>query len=257
MGRFGSQVNGLLDRTAKDFARKTVGFASVREKVDRSRMLQEHIASVASRLFLQQMGIAAVDATDELKKKLFELACASDSDGDVVGGLQAVSECLARFALRVGELKCPQLEALWEDSMQRQEADLRTSLEGILTQFPESTSAKLAQLRRTERAVQADAKSRKKRARALGVSLSLVGMLRLPGRGGFQGVVNYAASILNTPVDFLLGVQNDGEALEVCSYCCDFNDQFLIIDIDLNITGDGRRKRTPSSAHSAEVQLCH
>jgi hypothetical protein len=65
--------------------------------------------------------------------------------------------------------------------------------------------------------VQADAKLRKKRARVFGVSLSLVGMLRLPGRGGFQGVVNYAANILNTPVDFLLGVQNDGEGFEVSS----------------------------------------
>jgi hypothetical protein len=65
-------------------------------------------------------------------------------------------------------------------------------------------------------------RKRKGLAKALGVSLSLVGMLRPPGFGNLQGFVGYATSLLGLPWGLLLGVQNDGDSPEVSK--CGGND---------------------------------
>jgi hypothetical protein len=65
-------------------------------------------------------------------------------------------------------------------------------------------------------------RKRKGLAKALGVSLSLVGMLRPPGFGNLQGFVGYATSLLGLPLDLMVGVQNDGDSPEVSK--CGRND---------------------------------
>jgi len=118
--------------------------------------------------------------------------------------------------------------------------EITNKFETMIKEFPESPELKLLEAQQLERQVsQGPPRRKKKRTKALfasqgqpgdgngeeprifgifkafNVGLQLVGMFRPPGYGNLQGFIGYATSILGLPLDLLLGVQNDGDSIEM------------------------------------------
>jgi hypothetical protein len=154
-------------------------------------------------------------------------------------GRKLIRVMMFKFQTSVADLEVPSL-GLTYDSIK---SELSTSLETILTEFPESTSAKLVAIKKIQKKVSAP---KKKGGRTVNVALSIVGMLRPPGYGNLQGFANYATAISGLPVDFLFGMQNDGDSPEVSPspghlYICSF------IVVWYLIADHRRRQRVPIS----------
>ncbi|KAJ1430660.1 hypothetical protein B484DRAFT_418729 [Ochromonadaceae sp. CCMP2298] len=214
VGRFASRVAQLLSSVRKDFNQRTSGAEVVRERGERLRLLREHVLTSAQRLFRQQLLIVEFKAAADFKRALLVLA---SREGE---GLEEQQAALRRAVLD-SKAACASLEdeALGLSLTEERVVEVTAVLEGILRGFPDSPAAKLEEVKRLERQARAGARGfgERKRgvAKALGVSLSLVGMLRPPGFGNLQGFVGYATSMLGLPLELLLGVQNDGDSPEV------------------------------------------
>lgn len=240
MGKFAQRVQQLLTAVRKDFHLRTAGgdaLLLVRERGDRLRMLREHVLLAVSRLFLQQLMVADFAVTDGFRQDLARLVAREDLGESA---LKEQEQAALRKALFLYRTKVSDLEdaTLGMTLSEERITELTAALENILREFLESATAKLEEVRKVERLARrgraggdmpATGRGRKRKslAKALGVSLGLVGMLRPPGYGNLQGFVGYATSLLGLPLDLLLGVQNDGDAPEVSGFVCIASD-FLV-----------------------------
>lgn len=91
--------------------------------------------------------------------------------------------------------------------------DFSTVLQRELAEIPESALAKLEDIKKVDKNAQRPRKSRRGSPR-FSVSLNLVGMIKPPGSGNLQGFAGYSSGIFGLPVDFLIGIQNDGDSPE-------------------------------------------
>ena len=226
VGNFAERVALLLSAAKTDFNKKVVAGATqlaVRERGQRMSMLTGHILAAARRLFRQQQLIIEFAVTNDFRNALTKLVAREDLTAaeQKEQEQQALRRAIFDYKAMAAKLEDSALGLVVDDERL---SDVTAALEEIMREFPESPAAKLEEVRKVERQARrqssgsgggGDGKRRKGLAKALGVSLSLVGMLRPPGYGNLQGFIGYATSLLGLPLDLLLGVQNDGDSPEV------------------------------------------
>ena len=103
---------------------------------------------------------------------------------------------------------------------------VRARLQRVIETFPESGTYQLKEIIAAQNSFQdksakgnarspLEDKNGSERSRYVKVALGLVGMLRPPGFGNFQGFLGYATNLMGAPLELILGVQNDGDSPEV------------------------------------------
>lgn len=153
----------LLDSLSNEFNKKTAGSALVRERSERLRSLQDHALTLAGRLSQQQLAALETQAAAAYQKELLKLlreapSAAQDGEEAKPGQKelqeQALRKTLFSFKAQAAEIESEQLGPAFDGSpeLQRRRLDgLAESLEAIRRDFPESSIAKLEELRKTER----------------------------------------------------------------------------------------------------------
>jgi hypothetical protein len=213
IGRFGSRAMQMLKTVQNKYFVDTSDSILVREKMTRARQLNQTMKSIMIGLHKQQLEILRNQIIESFRNKLKVLAVesveSSDFSQDSSVGI-AVEESLEEYRNKCILLNCPSMNL---DSTYT-ENSLLQELKGIAKAFPESSTGKLCALKRFEKN-SITGTSKKKNKRSFNVALSLVGMLRPPGFGNLQGFLGYSTGIFGLPLDFLLGVQNDGDSAEV------------------------------------------
>lgn len=208
---FPKRIHDILSSVISEYSGLVTGSMAVRERLDRLRMLRDHIVTSAIRLFEQQIDIKEFQLMKQFRKELAHAYAQSSEDGSA---LQAVvRKAMLDFKAAISSLEDESLGFVVSSGHIN---DYSSKLQAIAKEYPESAEAKLTDVKRMEREV--SRKPRKKnrgKNRAISVSMNLVGMLRPPGYGNLQGFVGYATSLLGLPVDLLLGVQNDGDSPEI------------------------------------------
>lgn len=207
--KFGSRVQSLLDSVKVKFTERTVGSSLSLDRAERAKSLHERIEAVTNVLYRQQLQILKVQTANNFKKELRKLA-ASEQPSTSELEQQLLRKAIFDFQLKAVDLDVQSLEI----SSESHYSDILKQLEDILIEFPESSASKLEAIKKFDRKVK---KPSKKNGRAVNVALSFVGMLRPPGYGNLQGYATYAAAFAGIPVDFIVGIQNDGESPEVVS----------------------------------------
>jgi hypothetical protein len=207
VGKFGERVQQLHDTVRKTFNAETAGCLVVRDRAARAAQLSAIVSTASSTLFKQQLAILQADALAKLKRGLIALArkhmeVPSDEEQRL---LRKVSY---DFQLSATEIEIPTLNLLSTDA----QGELNTSLKSALEEFADSPFAKLEAVRKVERQSH---RTHRQKQKGLNIALNLVGMLRPPGNGGLQGFVGYSSGLLGLPVEFLLGVHNDGDSPEI------------------------------------------
>lgn len=213
LASFGKRVQELLETILRDFHAKVQGTVLIVERAERANQLKTNILTTAVDMFSRQVGVQEQNSLQRFRREL----------GKLYGKVESPSASEVDQLLRkaIFEHKAA-LSSLENESLGFVVDDLQEftkKLETEAVEFPSSLAYKLIALRRAEQQIK-DAPKKKKRRKEgflsfLKVSTTIVGMLRPPGYGGFQGYVNYRSSILGRPLDFLLGVQNDGESPEI------------------------------------------
>jgi len=227
VGKFSSRVSQLLSALRRDFYQRTASPAAislVRERGDRLMSLRQHVLGSAGRLFLQQLVVLEFYTVASFKRELAKLIAREDLDEIGRKELEQVQlrKSVFEYRAQASDLEDAALGFVLSDE---RVSELTATLEAILQEFPVSPTAKLEEVRKLERLAYkgklaqpprtGPGRKRKGLAKALGVTLGLVGMLRPPGLGNLQGFVGYATSALGLPLELLLGVHNDGETAEV------------------------------------------
>jgi hypothetical protein len=207
VGKFNDRVQKLHETVQKAFYDATQGCIMVKERAERAQLLSNSLATSTSNLFRQQLSLAQVKITAEFKDELIKIA-QKDSVADDEEQ-QALRKSLFNFRTMIADLEVD----IFGLSANEFNEELSTSLQTILTEFPESPAAKLEAARKMEKAAK---KPRKKKGeRAVNIGLNLVGMLRPPGYGNLQGFCGYSTGLFGLPFDIMLGVQNDGDSPEI------------------------------------------
>ncbi len=171
-------------------------------------MLGDYIRSIAKTLYDQQVAIILSDVTRSFKTRLPALSAAGVP---ALSAQDAVRRSVSEFQSRVEELRSDDQLDLLSSGQGDGAAGLTESLERLLVDYADSPAGKLAQMRQIEAIARKSSSSKKKGKRGIMPSLSLVGMLRLPGAGNLQGLVGYGARLMGLPVDLLLGVDNNSD----------------------------------------------
>lgn len=210
---FPKRIKQLIASILTEFNKKVSGTIMVRERAERARMLRDYIFSAAIRLFDHQVLIKEAEVFRKAKKELVKIY--STKEGPSTEQIQNLQrKGLFDYRASMSQLE---EETLGLTVAEERVTDYSEKLDGLIKEFPESAEAKLIEIKQLEKQVMEKPKKKKKRnaAKMLGISLSLVGMLRPPGFGNLQGFIGYATSLFGLPLDLLLGVQNDGDSPEV------------------------------------------
>lgn len=210
VAKFGARVESLMQAVRDLFLQRTLGSLVVRERAERLKQLEAYIASSVTLLYKQQLVVAAGDVTQRFEKNLLRLLTTSAGAQSAEDEQLLLRSALFQFRTLATDLGVPSLNL----SAEAAEKDLQDDLIKLKDDFPESPAARLAELQRMDREVKRPRKKSKGK-RAVNLALSLVGMLRPPGFGSFQGFAGYATSLFGLPFDILMGVQNDGDSAEV------------------------------------------
>lgn len=207
VGKFNDRIQKLHESVQKTFYDATQGCIMVKERAERVQLLANSLATSTSNLFRQQLSLAQVKITAEFKEELIKIA-QKDSVADDEEQ-QAMRKALFNFRTMISDLEVDIFGLSANDFNE----ELSTTLQTILTDFPESPAAKLEAARKMERTAKRPRK--KKGERAINIGLNLVGMLRPPGYGNLQGFCGYSTGLFGLPFDIMLGVQNDGDSPEI------------------------------------------
>lgn len=225
VGRFSESVSQVGNVCLDVFRLSTAGSGRSgeggRERVDRLRLLQEHLQTGVARLVRQQESLLESEVTKDLRESLVELWERDEEEVEVevedVKRKEEIQQLLRKSVFQF-QAKAAELGEVSESRL----SEIRESLSELVNEFPESSSAKLAEVRRLDKQAKRGSGGKgkgKKRFTGLpklsNLGLSLVGMLRPPGYGNLQGFVGYATSLLGLPLELLLGVHNDGDSPEI------------------------------------------
>lgn len=221
---FPLRVGQLLAAVERDFSQGVEASTAplVRDRGERLRGLKDYVLNAAGRLYVQQLVIVEFKVLNSFRQELSRFI-AQDLSEEMRREQEqaALRKALFSYRTQAAEMEDAELGFVMTEA---RVAELSTTLETVLREFPDSAMARLEEVRKMERqarrgksteATTGRGRKRKGIAKALGVSLSLVGMLRPPGYGNLQGFIGYATSMLGLPLDLLLGVQNDGDSPEV------------------------------------------
>lgn len=228
VGRFDDLVKQLQEAVLGDFRIRTAGCVTPRERADRQKLLQSHLTTGSNRLLRQQLAVLESQVTKDFRQALLQLLVNSPSSTSEEAGeadaavmkeqqQQQLRKSVFQFQTKLQELAGDGGNFLDDGD---KVAEMRESLQTTLKEFPETSAAKLEEVKKIEREAKSGASGRKKKRfsgipKISNVALSLVGMLRPPGHGSLQGFVGYATSMVGLPLDLLLGFHNDGDSPEV------------------------------------------
>ena len=260
VGRFSEQVDRLLDDTRASFLAATSGSVMVKERTSRLAQLLGVVAVEARGVFQEQVELLRGDALRRMKRELVRLGSMDDAppSSPDSAGTQTEIRSLSASRLAAQEAARSRIltsfrtltDALAVSSLglrvdEKVEKELQDELCKICDEFESSGVGKAVAMASLEREVQrggnpGEAVGATPKRRGIGVALTIVGLLRPPGWGNFQGIINYdASSMLGRflPLKIVLGVQNDADAPEVLA---DDRDQPLLriqprihVDVDL------------------------
>ncbi len=215
--QFGARAGNLLKLIQSDYNARTVGSVCARTRGERYLQLREHVASHVALLRRQQTALIATEVKIGLKRQLVALLRAG-SYASAAAGLEEFGQVARKAALSDFDR---QVEYLQSDQMasagtERQQLQLfARELQQMLDAFPESPGANLEQTRRLLRHSKSSSDRKAPHSSAMQVSMSLVGMLKPPGKGNLHALVSYGSRLLGLPLELTLGVLNDGESMEV------------------------------------------
>jgi hypothetical protein len=199
-------VQDLLEKSQNRYRARTLGVVTAREKADKARQMVEAVFAPVRSLFSQQVSILETNTLNNFRKVL-RAQVVNDQPVSAEKNQQLLRQAVFDFQTKVGELEV----ATFGLTLESVKSDIASTLETMLKDFPESSIARLEAIKKLDKKVS----NPKKKGRAVNVALSVVGMLRPPGYGNLQGYFNYATAFGGLPVDFLFGVQNDGDSPEV------------------------------------------
>lgn len=216
LAKFPDRIKTLLSTSLLDFNSRIGSSASmIRERTEKAKLIRDSVLGSASRLFDQQMFLVELQQLQKLKKQLEKLYQSTDEVSK--GDLQALARrALFEFKTAASELEESSIGLKVPDAKL---TDYSSKVDLITKEFVDSPDAKLIELKKLEKKTRNENSKKKSGGigQMFGVGLSIVGMLRPHGYGNLQGFLSYATSIIGLPIDFLLGVQNDGDSLEVRS----------------------------------------
>lgn len=232
VGKFGGRVVQLMDEVRSGFLASTRGSVMVKERSSRLAQLMRFVTSEVSSMFDAQVQSLRYEAERRMRAELLRLA-AKTSVPDSASALassgkenraeledEARRQVLQWFRLSSQDIQVPSLGLLVDVET---EGELEAQLRKLCKDFSSSAVAKALAMQQMEKqikrsAARSDVEGELGRKRGIGVSLSLVGMLRPPGYGNIQGVVSYVAPALLggvLPLSLVLGFQNDADTPEV------------------------------------------
>ena len=211
VGKFGDRVQQLLKSVRKAYNTRTIGTITVRDRAERSRQLEEHLATAVSELFTQQLSNLQSSTIIKFRRSLVKLV-ASPAGFQPEEEQQALRRALFNLRTATSDLE---VESLGLSSATMQ-SEVSITLQAIATEFPETAAARLEEVRKVEKSTKRPPKT--KGQKAVNIGLNLVGMLRPPGFGNLQGFLGYTTGLLGLPLELLLGVQNDGDTPEVTNF---------------------------------------
>lgn len=216
LARFPDRVATLLSTSLMDFNKRAgQSSALIREKTEKARSIRDSIVTGANKLFEQQLVVVELQQLQKVKFALEKLY--QSTAGDEIS--KAKFQQLVRKALFDFKIACNNLEdeSIGLKLSNQRIQDFNAKVDLLVKDFPESPEAKLIELKNMENKLndKPASKNGKTFSEIFGVGLSIVGMLRPHGYGNLQGFLTYATSLVGFPVDFMLGVQNDGDSLEV------------------------------------------
>ena len=248
IGKYATRLSGLLLNIKNDYnkniinnIKNTKGGSNsiIRERSERLKLLNDYILIAGERLFRQQIIIIEYIIINKFRDNLLLLLQNNDKvdsnvddDNDSTNNennnlreseQNLLRKCIFEYKTKISDLEDEKLNLILTEEKVN---EFTTILTTVLSEFPESSQAKLLEIKKLEKKVKKKNKKnnsvnngrgrkRKGVAKLLGISLQLVGMLRPPGFGNLQGYVGYATSLLGFPLDLLLGIQNDGDSPEV------------------------------------------
>lgn len=218
VSNFASRVNSLILTTLGDFNRRVLGSPLVRERIERAKYLRSFIISSSQKMFYQIVQLKELEHTRVFQKEL--VAVYKKYGGQDEKSQEMLAHSVKQLVRKFGFDYKAALAAIEDEGLgfvvpESEMKEFSEKVEAIANAFPESADARLIELRKMEKNVNKPPRKKKRRMGGLGFSLSLVGMLRPPGFGNLQGFCGYATSLFGIPLDFLVGVQNDGDSLEV------------------------------------------
>lgn len=245
IGKFATRLSGLLLNIKNDYNKNIINNVKnnkggsnsiIRERSERLKLLNDYILIAGERLFRQQIIIIEYIIINKFRDNLLSLLQNTDKidnniDDDNDGSINEnnnlreseqnlLRKCIFEYKTKVSDLEDEKLNLILTEEKVN---EFTTILTTILSEFPESSIAKLSEIKKIDKQVKKKNKNnnsgrgrkRKGIAKLLGLSFQLVGMLRPPGFGNLQGYIGYASSLLGFPLDLLLGIQNDGDSPEV------------------------------------------
>ncbi len=229
VGSYAARVRQLLRGALTAFDQRTRHCQEAAEaRLQHFMQLKDYIMYAADRMYGQQMLLVENEVKKGVTKELLKSAAEGLRQGKAAPEMasattQAVLERgVEQFLIKSADLNDDYLNLTHSGT-----AALREQLQKIVTEFPETGLYQLEELKAlsAERPESSRSSSSKKGGKglaglfpafkALNVAFGLVGMLRPPGYGNFQGFVSYAASLFGFPLELLLGMQNDGDSPEV------------------------------------------
>lgn len=212
IGNFALRVNELLESTRLEFLSSTIGTSVVRERNERLNQVSKHIVDQCEIIYRQQVSTLSSTLLRKFKKELLKNFNSYEDQSKVSEeNNNTLRKIIFDFRASAASLEDEKLG--FDSSIALNQ--LSSILEETLKEFPETSAAKLSELKKIENQARRPIK-KKRNSRAVNIALSLVGMFRPPGRGSLQGFAGYSTSLLGMPFDLLFGVQNDGDSPEVC-----------------------------------------
>jgi hypothetical protein len=154
VAKFPNRVNALLSTLDRDFDRgiRVRGIALTTQAWERTRrqtMLREQVLTAAGRLYLQQLAIIEFGVMNAFRRELARLVAQElTPDARREQEQLALRKALFSFRAQAGELEDPDLAFVLPES---RVAEVTTALETVLKEFPESSLAKLEEVRKVER----------------------------------------------------------------------------------------------------------
>lgn len=212
IANFPSRINNIIGSVYNEFNKPLIGSIMLKERAKKLQTIREWLLASSNNLFEQQALIIEADCLKKYKSDIMKHYSSVESfnpSSEII--LQLIRKSSFDFKVKISHIEDSSLSLKLP---QQKYTSFIEKIENLAKEFPESSEAKLIDIKRMEKQVN---KRRRKKSPLgpLALGFSLVGMFRPAGLGNLQGFASYATSILGFPLDFLLGVQNDGESFEV------------------------------------------